>query len=88
MNPNPINADGVMVWAGKHNLTSKEGLGRFLEKIMIHPDWDPMAESFDADIAVVKTQHGLGVNIFPNVQAIKINSLRSLPTIGQVVSKC
>lgn len=87
MNPNPMSADGVMVWVGKHNLTSNEGIGFLVGKIMIHPDWDPTAESFDADIAVVKTRHKLSANFFPNVKAININSLKSLPTIGQVVRK-
>lgn len=82
-----MSADGVMVWVGKHNLTSNEGVGFLVGKIMIHPDWDSMTESFDADIAVIKTRHELLANAFPNVKAININSLKSLPTIGQVVSK-
>lgn len=87
MNPNPMSAEGVMVYVGKHNLTSNEGLGFLVGKFMIHPDWNPMAENFDADIAVVKTQNELIANVFPNVKAININSLKILPTIGQVVSK-
>lgn len=57
-----IAAKNLLVLLGHHNLTNDEEYGAVaaeVERIDIHPDWDPYKFKYDADIAVLELQHEL-----------------------------
>ncbi|CAG9811188.1 unnamed protein product [Chironomus riparius] len=54
--PRPLLARDIVVLVGVHDLNDRFEIGRSpnaVQSIILHPDWNPKTEAFDADIAVL-----------------------------------
>ena len=61
--PSPILTRDFKALLGVHDLNEKFEVGTkatVIQKIHIHPDWNPRAQSFDADIAVLVIEGKIG----------------------------
>lgn len=47
----------IVVYFGIYDLRQKNATGSKIQEIFVHPDWNPLDEHYDADIAVLKLRN-------------------------------
>lgn len=54
-----LGVDDLVVHVGRYNISKANETGSFItkvEEISIHPDWDPAATAYDADLAILRIE--------------------------------
>lgn len=49
----------IIVYFGMYDLKQKNATGFAIEQIVLHQDWNPLDESYDADIAILKLRNAI-----------------------------
>lgn len=49
----------ITIYFGIYDLKQRNSTGTEIEEIVLHPDWKPLDESYDADIAILKLRNAV-----------------------------